>query len=145
MRNVIVIITEQGERHDSWIVFCEKEILNGFEKFWKLVLTPYHVISPLLHVFLMISHSASPRARSSKKHVITYTMYYYRHVRKTQLSFDVTKNLFALKKHCSLTAVKLKIGMCMDEGSCQLPCESGIFTWNSYVTINEFPEIKNVP
>ena len=33
-------------------------------------------------------------------------------------------------------AITLKIGMYMGEGSDQLPCESGIFTWNSYVTIN---------
>ena len=41
-------------------------------------------------------------------------------------------------------AITLKIGKYMGEGSDQLPCESGIFTWNSYVTINEFIEIKNV-
>ena len=65
--------------------------------------------------------------------------------RKNKRPTFILISLFALKRHCSLTAVKLKIGMCMDEGSCQLPCESGIFTWNSYVTINEFLEIKNVP
>ena len=65
--------------------------------------------------------------------------------RKNKRPTFILISLFALKKHCSPMAIKLKIGMCMGEGSGQLPWESGIFTWNSYVTINEFLEIKNVP
>ena len=53
--------------------FIEKEILLMSQKIEKFALNLYHAISRLLHVFFMISHSASPRAQSFKKHAITYT------------------------------------------------------------------------
>ena len=54
-------------------VFIEKEILKVNEKKLNSFGGVYRVLTKLEHVFLMISHSASPRARSSKKRVLTYT------------------------------------------------------------------------
>ena len=52
--------------------FIEKEVLFMSQKTWKFFSGLYHAISKLLHVFWMISHSASPRVKSFKKHAITY-------------------------------------------------------------------------
>ena len=53
-------------------VFRENKIFSGSYKSWKHPSELSRVITRLLHVFFMISHSVSPRAQSWKNHVITY-------------------------------------------------------------------------
>ena len=53
-------------------VFVEKEMLKVNEIFLNSFGVVYRVLTKLEHVILMISHSASPRAWSSKKRVLTY-------------------------------------------------------------------------
>ena len=53
-------------------LFPLNKILPVNDFFWKFAYGPYGDISLLLHLFRMISYSASPRTRSYEKGVITY-------------------------------------------------------------------------
>ena len=78
-RYEIVIMTLYIWRNTSkGVAVCLKslfplnKILPVSDFFWKFAYGPNRNISPLLHLFHMISHSASPCARSYEKGVITY-------------------------------------------------------------------------